>query len=384
MKSLLFLSTFLAFLAAGCATQTRVDLAPLAVPKGEAPREKVLIAPFTTYDGLDLKSWQELNLTFYEAFRANLLSASFFTVPFEDVLLELARQGKLRIREPQKIKLSPTLLELYQEEDWSPLMKEELGVIITAEIRRQRGRAFRRSPVLNLESSDILSLARRFGARYVLRGRILEFSLRQEDTLNPFKIGFLTAQNRALSRLLYGAPQSGGYGVAQEVSVGGILAAVAGSNAKDPFEPPHKKTIRVGHPLFGQTYTRHSGGTEDYDLANALAWGAAGAFVSYLAAHGGDTPEAVVSLSVDLYDLKSGEIVWENRVRLRVSPQSMWAPRQPEDLLLTAVEEAARLLAIQMGQDLGLGSSLAAKEEPPQEANPEKISSHQENNLKIL
>jgi len=346
--------------AAGCATQTRIDIAPLAIPGTNTPKEKVLVLPFAAYEGLDLRSWEQLNLGFYEAFKGHFLEISFFTVPFEDVLEELYRRGKLKIRQPNRVKISPSLLETYQQ-DWSPIMKEEIKGLIMAEVKRQSKGNLEPKVQLSFEEADIFSLAQKFKARYVLRGRIVEFDLRDEDTLNPFKIGFLTAQNRFLSRLFYGAPQEQKIGTVHEVSVGGVLAGILGSNAKDPFHPPHKETYRIGHPLFGETYTREVGGDDNYDFLNALSWGAAGAFISYLAAHGGNSPEAVINISVYLYDVKENRLVWENRVRLRVSPQSVWAPRKPVDLLLVAIEEAARLLATQMQKDLGF-VSLAANE----------------------
>ena len=349
-KALLFVF-FLAF-TAGCATQTRVDIAPVPVPYTGGNKDLVAFVPFGGPALKDYQTWLQVNTSFYEAFKRNFLVSCLMSVPLEEVMGTLEEKGLIKKPAAQPIKLSPTLLALY-EENWSAPMREEIDAIVQGEIRRQR---LQRPVVLrlNLKKKDLINLGRAVGARYVLWGRVDELRLRQEDTLNPFKIGFLTAQNRILSRLVYGAPESSGYGVAQEVSVGGILAGIIGSEAKDPFEPPHKKTIHVGHPLFGQTFTKHSGGTEDYDLGNALFWGGAGMMVSFLAAHGGDSPEAVVGVSVYLYDVKQEKIIWENRIRLRVSPQSFWAPRHPEDLLLQAVEEAARRLSIQLSADLGI------------------------------
>lgn len=361
MKKFLLL---LVLLAAGCAYNTRVDYAPVPVPPGAG--ERLVILPFSSYEVKDPLLWERINIAFYEALKSKFLTEGFLAVPFEEVLAELKDQGKLDPGRPAKIRISQTLIDLY-EEDWSPLMKEEIGRLIAREVRRQ-GRTSKGSPVrLALREDDIIALGELFGARYVVRGRITEYLVRREETLNPFKIGFLTAQNRLLARLFYGAPESGGYGTAQEVSVGGILAAIVGSNAKDPFEPPHKETVRVGHPLFGETFTRYTGGTEDYDLANALSWGAAGMIVSYLAAHGGNAPEAVVGLSLYVYDVEKKALVWENRVRLRVSPQSAWAPRNRVDLLLQAVEAAARELAARFGADMGF-VKLAALTAPPEKA----------------
>ena len=337
-------------LAAGCATQTRVDIKPLPIPPLKEERKFVAVLPLNTSFVKDWQKWNQINIAFYEAFKRNLLASCFFTVPYEEVINILEQEGKIERPSPQKIKISPSLLEVYQE-DWSPLMKEEIGAIIKTEIRRQISPT--PSPKLALTRKDIIQIGKKAGARYVLWARLNEFALRQEDTLNPFKIGILTAQNRFLARLFYGAPESGAYGTAQEVSIGGLIGGIIGSNAKDPFEPPHKKTVRVGHPLFGQEFTKYSGGTEDYDLANALFWGSAGMLVSYLAAHGGNAPEAVLGLSVYLYDVEKEQIVWENRIRLRTSPQSVWAARHPEDLILQAIEEAARYLSIQMSADLG-------------------------------
>jgi len=351
MKAVQFLVLLsLVFCLANCAYNSRVDLAPVPIPPQEDPKARVLVLPFSSYVLKNYAIWQRVNLTFYEALTSKFLVEGILGVPFEDILKELETQGKIE-RGKRSVKVSSDLVALYQE-DWSPLMKEEIGHLIAREVRQQIPK--QKPPQLAFEEKEIIALGEKFHAKYVIRGRITAYNIRQEDTLNPFKIGFLTAQNRALARFFYGAPESGAYGTAQEASVGGLIGAIVGSNAKDPFEPPHKKTVHVGHPLLGETYTKYTGGTEDYDLANALTWGAAGMLISYLGAHGGNAPEAVVGLSLYVYDVEKETLIWENRVRLRVSPQSIWAPRQSEDLLIQAVEEAAKELASRFGADVGL------------------------------
>jgi len=343
-----------------CATQTLVDFSPVAFsPQKEA--SLVLVLPLSVYETSlpqNFSSWQRINLSFYEALKTGFLSLGYLTIPYEEVLATLLGE---RPSPPStsKIKISSSLLELYQEEDWSPLMKEEIALLIHKEIKQQHRELPSSKSFFQLHFSreKIFDLAQSFGARYAIQGRIIEFKIREKKTLNPFKIGLLTASNRLVSRFLYGVPKSKDFGIAQEISVGGILSGIIGSNAKDPFEPPHKKTLHVGHPLFGKTITKHSGGTDDYDILNALSWGAAGILISYLAAHGGHTPEAVLMLSLDVYDVQQKQLVWANRIRLRVSPQSMWAPKHPEDLLLSAIEEAAQALVTRLRLDLKKRSS---------------------------
>ncbi len=345
-KAVLILLLFLA----GCGYRTQMDYAPQAVkiaPQAQASR--VLILPLSDLRGIPYRSWLQYNLTIYEALSQAFISYGYLPVPYENVLAYL-KENRYLTRKRQKIKISPSLLELYQE-DWSPIMKEELERVIGQEISKQQATGADQPLVLPLKREDMKKLARAFGSELVIRGRILELGIRQSDSLDPFQIGFLTATNRTLARFFYGRGR-GAYGTWQEVSVGGLIFGIAGSNAHDPFEPPHRKVIHAGHPLLGETYTAYRGGNEDYDFNNFLVWGAAGAALSFLATQGGDNPEAVVALSLDIYDPARDEIIWHNRVRLRVAPVSFWASAQPTDLMLAGVEAAARSLIKRFFADL--------------------------------
>jgi hypothetical protein len=210
---------------------------------------------------------------------------------------------------------------------------------------------------VGLNGHELREISRRFNAGYLLRGRIVEYEMRTEHTLNPLRRGVLPFFFDASSQFVFGVADSETYDLIGDLAIGGGLGALIGSEVIRPYVPPHKSTRPSGHPLFGGTETKVTGGEEDYAGYNALFWGAFGAGAAYLANHGGQAPQAVVQVSMALQDARSGAVVWSNRAEVAVAPVSAWADQAPRTLMDRAVEVAAEKLV----QELASGYPLATR-----------------------
>ena len=356
-KSLLLILTF--FWMVGCAQKVHVDHAPQPMPAVADKRPKVLILPFASYalQG-NFSQWLKMNAMFYEGVSDGFIKMGLASLPFEEAFWLCRQNGYIEISY-RKPRIPKSLTEILNDPEFSEVMKSEVRNLIQQEMRKTSHLSFNVNPLIKLTEDELWSLANMAGTRYVVRGRITEFYLRDEDTLNPFKIGFLNFPIRFTSRSLYGRPSDRKWGLLQEVSIGFGFGALLGSQAHDPFEPPREETVHIGHPLLGTTVTKTTGGTEDYDIGNALVWGMVGTGLALLSNHGGRSPEVVIGFALYVYDAKRKELVWANRVRIRVSPETLWASAHPEDLFYKGVEEASRMLMDRFWKDQKTKSNLA-------------------------
>jgi len=360
---LLFLSFFLMM---GCAPKVHVDHTPQAMPAVKNKRPRVLILPFASYalQG-NLSEWLRVNAMFYEGVSDGFIKMGVAPLPFEEALWLCRQNGYIKISY-KKPRVSKSLIEILNDPEFSEDMKSEIRKLVQLEIKKTGHISFDANLLLKLTEDELWDLAKQAHTQYVVRGRITEFLVRDEDTLNPFKVGFLTFPLKFTSRTLYGRPSDEKWGLLQETSIGFGGGALIGSEAHDPFEPPHEETVHIGHPLLGTTVTKHSGGADDYDLGNALVWGAAGAGLALLSHYGGRSPEAVIGFAIYVYDAHRKELVWANRIRVRVSPETLWASAHPEDLFFRGIEEASRILMDQFWKDQKVKPMLALASLPPE------------------
>jgi len=341
----LLVLVLLAAVLASCGTIVTVEKPP---QQGllEASAKRVLIFPFPSYEPMTPQAWLSLNANLFEDLADSFVGRGFDPLPYETVLALLQKEKILEVKSPQ-VQVHPTVRMILEDPEWSPLMKEE----ILRTLQKERRQVVR----LDLEKwaafSDekLLALARQKGVDFLVCGRISRWRLRPEETFNPFQIGFLTFLTRVPARLLYGAPQEG-YDLWHQVASGALWGGLIGANAKDPFEPPTYRPSTDGHPLFSSALEKVSGDSH-YETWNTVVWGLMGAGLGFLAAHGGEAPEAVLTLSLAIYDVQAGHKIWSSRVKLKVTPESVFAPHQGEKLFEKALSTAVSQLMARFWQD---------------------------------
>ncbi len=78
--------------------------------------------------------------------------------------------------------------------------------------------------------------------------------------------------------------------------------------------------------------------------ASAVVWGAVGAGLGHMAKNGGQVDQAVVQLRIWIQEAATGNLVWTNRVDVKVSPESIYADRQYDMLFDTAINKGVTTL----------------------------------------
>lgn len=294
----------------GCGTQVHESLkiAP-SLKTNIGQGKKVVILPFADYtEASDLESAYRRNLFVNE----NLIDAftrNGFTSPVqEDVFRYLVSRNIINVMAYSEGTSSSIEYELRKE--WSAAMKGELE-------KYRRANPYT-TPVLDspgtlgLDQAQITLLGQNFGADYVVRGSIVQYKTRQDPTWEPWKKGILTFVTGLGSRVAFGKASSDTYdglnGMATDAGIGSLFGLIG-------------------------------------DGSESVAWGAGiGAGVGALAHQSGRIPQAVVQLRMWVQDAYNGEVVWTNRIDVKVSPASSMADFQYDGLFETATERAVHAL----------------------------------------
>lgn len=280
-----------------------------------------VILPFADYsNGGNIASAHRRNLMVTETL-TDRLSANGFVLPVqEDVFQFLVAENIVGLVPYESAQSSSLTREL--SGDWSNTMK--------AEIRRyidQQGMEMANGPAGSpgthgLTTRTVAKIGRYFNADYVVRGRILEFKTRQDTSWEPWKKGILPFINNGANRVLFGFASSDSYDEFNNQLTGGLLGATIGNNIGSPWGD--------GDEVLGI-----SGG----DTANAILWGAVGLGAGKELYRSGRVDQAVVQMRIWIQEAATGDVVWTNRISVKVSPESFLADNQYDELFNKAIEK---------------------------------------------
>jgi TolB-like protein len=323
---LLFLLAIMVCLVS-CGQKVKDSVAPLntSVQCPNSPAKQIVVLPLADYTmGVQPDDSLRRQVKIYEALMCRLAERGFYVPLKEDVVQYLVDLGVIRIVGQPSIR-SGSSCGLITEElssGWSEAMQVEIQKLVVMNEQLDKSKQRFELTRVGLDPGTIQQIGHRFGADYILRGRVVEYEVREGNTLNPLQIGILPFFFDMSSSLLFGFAESEQYDLWQDLYIGASIGALAGSFAETPF----------------------SSGNSDYAGLNAAVWGAAGASAAYLASKGGRIPQAVVQISLALQDASDGRIIWANRVEKQVEPVSMWADPAERTHVDRAVEEAAAAL----------------------------------------
>lgn len=319
-------------LISGCG-QTTVET--LKVPTEAAPNAAgkgmtAVILPFADYSYADdLESAHRRNMTITEALTDQLVSNGFNLPIQEDVFHYLVNEEIISLApydEGRNTSLSYELLD----QDWSGVMKEHIQNYINMQNAGKHQTVAASPGTHGLTQQAVVKIGRKFGADYIIRGRILEFKTRQEHTWAPWKRGIIPFVIGSTNQIAFGFADSDRYDEWGHMITGGTMGAIIGYNAEGPWT----------------TGSSHDGfmGVENGIGANTLLWGAVGAGIGSMSRHGGRVDQAVVQMRIWVQDAYSGNVVWTNRVDVKVSPESVMADRQFDTLFDQAINKATTSL----------------------------------------
>jgi len=326
-----------------CGRQVVVEHVPPPPMKMGQP-QRVVILPFDDYALLDeegkkpLRAWYRENTLVHGFLAERWAQMGYFAVPFEEMFFAFKRNGWLEIEYPKK-ENKPK-----RESDIWDFFRAQMDIGEDKHGPTNEKKTVMVKPWFDLNESDVYRLGRMYGAKYVVRGRIASVSYMQEHSANPLKGGLFAGTLNFVTRGLFGNPSGERFGQLQRATVAGLIGGVIGSNAKDPFEPPHEVVEEEGHPLLPLEVVKETGGNEDYEIWNSLIYGTAGATLGVLAGEGGIVDRVKVEMSIYVYDVENERLVWYDNVRVDASPQSFLSNQDDDSLLYEAVLGASQTL----------------------------------------
>lgn len=290
---------------------------------------KVVIMPFADYtEADDLESAFRRNLFVNENMMDKFRQNGFMFPVQEDVFRYLINRNIINVIGYTK---NPTRsLDYELQKGWSDAMKGEMQ-----KYAREARLATRYNPAtdspgtLGLDPAEVTQLGQNFAADYVVRGSIIQYKSRQDPSWAPWKKGVIPFVTGVTSQIAFGQASSDTYDNLGNIVTGGTIGAIYGHHSNNwPFNTKNKSILGI---------TGHQAG-------NTIVWGAIGSGLGDVANNAGDIPQAVVQLRMYVQDAYNGEVVWANRVDVKVSPQSVLADYQYDSLFEEATEQAIKVL----------------------------------------
>lgn len=343
----LFLCGLAALIISGCGqTVTETLHIPETTPGDAACNETIVLLPFADYSYAEnIGTAHSRNMAIMEAL-TDRLAAKGFQVPVQEDVFKYLVDGQIINLVPygkeSRSASSGSLQKELDEGDWSDMMKNEFRGLI--ESQEDHAASDDSDPlaapgVHGLDNTTIMALGKKFGAGYVVRGRIINYEIGRENSWDPTKRGLLPFVYGATSKTVFGIAKSEKYDNLDAMALGALAGGLIGNNADNPLTPATSITN-----ISGTTTTTSSSGTSNASTWNSIIWGAVGAGAGHLAQNGGDTPQALVHLRLWVQDSASGEVIWTNRAEVKVSPESVFADSAPQALFDTAVDKAVAAL----------------------------------------
>jgi hypothetical protein len=305
--------------------QVSQTVAPNAPGKGKT----IVILPFADYTNADtLAAAHRRDMAITESITDRLVTNGFKLPIQEDVFAYLVDQSIISLvayEQKNSVSLNNEL-----NGEWSDEMKNQIrGYISEQQVERDNKLAA--SPGTHgLTEQAVAKIGRKFHADYIVRGRILEFKTRQEHTWAPWKRGVLPFISGTTSQLSFGFASTDEYDNLNNMIAGGTWGGIIGHNVSGPWDPTDGGTSILGI----------SSGND----ANTILWGAVGALAGREAHNSGRVDQAVVQMRIWIQEATTGNVVWTNRVDVKVSPQSVLADKQYDALFNQAIEKGVTTL----------------------------------------
>ncbi len=304
--------------------QVPVESGPNAPGKGET----IVILPFADYSYADsLAAAHRRDMAITESLTDRLVANGFNLPIQEDVFAYMVDQSIISLVAYEQNNSVSLNNELSGE--WSEVMKDQIRGYI-AEQQNQRSNQIVASPGTHgLTQQTVANIGRKFHADYIVRGRILEFKTRQEHTWAPWKKGILPFISGTTSQVAFGFADTDQYDNWNNMIAGGTWGAIIGHNVNGPWDTDSdNNTLGIS-------------GTQD---ANTIFWGAVGAALGREAKNSGKVDQAVVQMRIWIQEAATGNVVWTNRIDVKVSPESVLADNQYDALFNQAIEKGTSTL----------------------------------------
>jgi len=319
----------LALVMAGCG-QTVVE--SLKVPEGGGQNspgygKSVVILPFADYSFADnMVSAYRRSSQVTESLTDSLMAQGFATSIQEDVFRYMIEQNLISLVAYEEVHAQSLRNEL--DGEWSNVMKNKLRTYISEQQLANGNKAVSAPGTHGLDEKTVAQIGRRFNADYIVRGRILEYKTRQDPSWEPWKKGLLPFVFQGTSRFALGFAGSDEYDRYGEMAAGATIGALIGYQTVWPFDKDNTST------WFGASNS----------TTNSIVWGIAGGALGDMTHNSGRIDQAVVQMRIWVQEAATGNLVWTNRIRVQVSPESVYADNQYDALFDSAIEKGVETL----------------------------------------
>ena len=317
----------LALIVTGCGQTVDVDL---KVPEGAGPNspgygKSVVVLPFADYSYADdMASSHRRNIQITESLTDELVGNGFGMPIQEDVFKFMVDQNLISLVAYEERKNSAVKDEMVLG-GWSDRMRQQIYSHIREQESAQKDKVAGSPGTHGLTEKTIRKIGRRFDADYIVRGRILEYKTRQDPSWAPWKKGILPFIVGTTSQLAYGFAGSDTYDEWNQMTAGATYGALIGYKTIWPFD---NKT------LFGASSS----------TSNAIFWGTAGGGLGKMSYNSGRIDQAVVQMRIWVQEAATGNVIWTNRIRVLVSPESVFSDSQYDTLFNSAIDKAITTL----------------------------------------
>lgn len=310
----------------GCGQTVKEKLNVTGGPAHNAPGigRSIVILPFADYSDGNIESARRRNMILTESLTDRLVGQGFGLPIQEDVFDYLVSEKIINLASYQPANTGSLAVELTN--DWSDSMKEEISRYKAQVENEADQKAENTAGTHGLSSQKVAKIGRHFKADYVMRGRILEYKTRDEGTWAPWKKGILPFVNGGANRLLNGFASSEEYDERNESITGMVLAGRLGNRSNWPY----------GHD---ESVWDKPGGT-----ANSIIWGSVGYYLGTVSHTSGKVDQATVQLRIWVQEASTGNVVWTNRIRVMVSPETVFADNQYDNLFNAAIDKGVATL----------------------------------------
>ena len=287
--------------------------------------KSIVIMPFADYSQGNMESAHRRNMTITESLTDRLIVNGFGLPVQEDVFDYMVKQNIINLSAYESTDNSSLAAEL--SGDWSDEMKNEIQRYMDIQDIETAQKSNGTAGAHGLTSKKLAKVGRHFNADYIMRGRILEYKTRQEASWAPWKKGLLPFINGGTSKLLYGFAGSEEYDLRNEQLTGAMIGGIIGYNSASwPWESGESVSGITGQDV------------------NTVLWGSAGYGLGKASYTSGRIDQATVQLRVWVQEATTGNVVWTNRVRVQVSPETFLADRQYDTLFNKAIEKGVSTL----------------------------------------
>ena len=345
----LFLAFSVFFSLVACGQMVKETVAPVPADKIKTANKKIVVVPFADYtpNGCQDSYWRR-NILLMEALQDEFSQYGLRTAIEEDVVRYLMDE---KIIEPPEVLFAGSPMNDYMKSmvdsgNWSSHMIEQISSAVThneqLQVQKQQlEKGDTDVKTASLTSVQVIHLGNKFGADYIIRGRIIEFDQGDaKDNFNPFQIGLLPFALNTSQRALFGVAKTDDYEMFDKMAMGGVAGLAFGrQNRNTPFDED-KDYESSGHPLFDPVKVDE----DDYHELNTVFWGALGTGLGFLSHNGGRVPRAVVQIRIMVQDAMTGNLIWTNRSQVEVTPKSVYSSQEYRVLVSKAIKQATNSL----------------------------------------